>query len=664
MKHTLAILLVILFAVMPALADIEIPQQVIEVELDPATHNLEATTTARTTGTGQLIFETSARVEIIAVMVDDNETLFTQIDKRDVDPKWKRYAVNLNGKQETVQIFFKGVFEDDVAAGEVAGQIHNHAVQAHISEIGVFLSTNSGWHPRWLNEERQPMRINTTLDVALIEDWRFVASGNPVTPNDTDPDASRFDPPVQFQTPWPVTGMTLVGNKHTAHARVHATMHGNVEVVAHFSEANAELAPLFVDAACDYLDLYVPTLGPYPFSRFTIVENFFSSGFAFPGFTVLGPRVVTMGDGALKPGYLDHEFVHNWFGNGVMVKPGTADWSEGLTTYLTNYCRTIVEGGEKAGREFRRNIVMQLSSAPEMFDNGPVDRFGLDPRINRFVGYQKVAFIFMMLEHGPGMPGIETDRSELFMAIQRFAAKHMGQTATWDDLQQAIESQYNESRADFFDRWVRSHNVPQSPTEWKEGSMSVFASQLSGDEIIDIKPGRDADGNMTREIDPNFLIYRTLPRTQISPTLAGTFGKGGVHITSRTVRPEVNDYLQRMQRNNSDDGENLFLIGREAIEPYAELIKTTENPITIKSESFEVDGKTFDSPTASVLHTMPHPDLPGRSITVFHANGSAGWKRLRLVNFYTRDSTIVWDGDEVIHRATFEPSRAIPVVDE
>ena len=72
---------------------------------------------------------------------------------------------------------------------------------------------------------------------------------------------------------------------------------------------------------------------------------------------------------------------------------------------------------------------------------------------------------------------------------------------------------------------------------------------------------------------------------------------------------------------------------------------------------------TFDSPartqSAPVLHTMPHPDSPGRFITVFHANGADGWSRLRLVPFYTRDSTIVWEEDEVVARRLFEPDRRI-----
>ena len=59
-------------------------------------------------------------------------------------------------------------------------------------------------------------------------------------------------------------------------------------------------APRLLDAVAGYLDLYQPLIGPYPFRQFTIVENFFSSGFAFPGFTLLSSQVIQMGERGLR----------------------------------------------------------------------------------------------------------------------------------------------------------------------------------------------------------------------------------------------------------------------------------------------------------------------------------------------------------------------------
>ena len=74
---------------------------------------------------------------------------------------------------------------------------------------------------------------------------------------------------------------------------------------------------------------------------------------------------------------------------------------------------------------------------------------------------------------------------------------------------------------------------------------------------------------------------------------------------------------------------------------------------------FRLAGKTWDGAVNAVLHTMHHPDRPGRYITVFLANGDAGWSRLRLIRFYARDTSIVWEGEKVIDRRAFEPDRRI-----
>ena len=74
-----------------------------------------------------------------------------------------------------------------------------------------------------------------------------------------------------------------------------------------------------------------------------------------------------------------------------------------------------------------------------------------------------------------------------------------------------------------------------------------------------------------------------------------------------------------------------------------------------------VGGVTYDKPTQTVLHTMQYPGRPGRFITVFHTNGDADWSRLRLILYYSRDTTVVWEDGRVISRGVFEPDRRIAV---
>jgi len=70
-------------------------------------------------------------------------------------------------------------------------------------------------------------------------------------------------------------------------------------------------------------------IGPYPYSKFALVENFWETGYGMPSFTLLGPSInpVPVHHHLVYP----HEILHNWWGNGVFVDYATGNWSEGLT---------------------------------------------------------------------------------------------------------------------------------------------------------------------------------------------------------------------------------------------------------------------------------------------------------------------------------------------
>src|SRR5258708_28852397 len=73
-------------------------------------------------------------------------------------------------------------------------------------------------------------------------------------------------------------------------------------------------------------------LGPYPYSKFALVENFWETGYGMPSFTLLGEQVIRF-PFILHSSY-PHELLHNWWGNGVFVDLAGGDWCEGLTTHL------------------------------------------------------------------------------------------------------------------------------------------------------------------------------------------------------------------------------------------------------------------------------------------------------------------------------------------
>ncbi|MCP3906338.1 MAG: M1 family metallopeptidase [Planctomycetes bacterium] len=635
------------------LAGLNVDAQHLRVTLDPPSHTVTVTSQIHIADPGRTVrLELTTDAEIMRMRVDGKRVATLA---KPGDGGTMIYEVNVPPQGRVVTLAYRAELEEDVAAGEQPGQIHNFSVDAHVGPDGVFLSAGSAWHPRLLDGDGRPVLHLVTTEILPLEGWSFVATGDPQ--GRAGEDLRRW----LWVSPRPVDGADIAGNRHHLHGRVHETARGPVEVVMHVSDEHRDLAPMFVDAACEYLDLYVPRLGAFPYRRFTIVENFFSSGFALPGFTVLGPQVVGMAPRSLAPGYLDHELIHAWWGNGVYVDARDGNWCEALTSYCANYFRRIADEGEDAGRAYRRGILMKLSTDPETLDDGPLAAFGsADPAgggVNRFVGYDKGAFVFAMLTDAVG--GSERTWS----ALRRFAARHLGRRATWDDLQAAFEAEHPDRPAGwldgFFRTWVREHTVPRTvPPSASPDLPRAFARQYAAAMESDLVSIASVDDEHV-EIDPDFRLYRVLPPEHIVPTIAGTLGRGGVAVRADSDRPEIAAYREQLEID--DAGENLLVIGHESARAVADLFARTTDPIVVRPGSFTVGGKTYSEPEQAVLHTMQHPDRPGRFVTVFHANGDAGWSRLRLIRFYSRDTTIVWSGRRVLERRVFEPDRRLPV---
>jgi len=615
-----------LLCTLAAIASVDVASQHLEVRLDPATHRVHGITRIDTAEPGSLRFALHPGARVLAITVDDHPVEY------DGDGE-------IDGLESGDRVFIEwmGTHEEDVASGERIGQIHNFSVRAHVGEDGVFLSDGSNWYPQPLDARGFPQLRPMTIDIEPIEEWVFVASGDPVDPA----------PGRTWKTPRAVDGMAVVGNRHEVFERTVDAGDDVVDIAVHLSAAQADKADWYLDASERYLKLYTPLLGSYPYRRFTVVENFFSSGFAFPGFTVLGPRVIGMAPRSLKPGYLDHELVHAWWGNGVYVDPEDGNWCEALTSFCTNYGRRALEDGPEAARSYRRGVLNKVSLDPGL-DDAPLGTFGWRTGVNgasRFVGYEKGAFVIMMLQDvldGDSPPG-DFSESRVWTMLHELARSHMGQRIGWNEIQAAAEAVHPDRGRGwldpFFDRWVRRHTVPMTTPE------------LQADPPQSLEVERSADGAWV-EIDPDCRYYRLLPRSQTSPTISATLG-GGVTVSVDEDAPAGGDLTAWMAQTTP--GDNRLLVGAAAIATAADRIARSKDPIAIESGSFTVDGRTWDGIDQSVLHTVHDPQQPGRYITVFHSNGPSGWNRLRLIWYYGKDTTVVWDGDQTVLRRVYEP---------
>ena len=108
-----------------------------------------------------------------------------------------------------------------------------------------------------------------------------------------------------------------------------------------------------------HLIFYRERLGPYPFSKFAVVENFLPTGYGMPSWTLIGKNVIRLP--FLLDTSLPHEIVHSWWGNAVEVDYTNGNWAEGLTTYLADYLLKEVNQPHEA-LEYRRKLLRDYAA--------------------------------------------------------------------------------------------------------------------------------------------------------------------------------------------------------------------------------------------------------------------------------------------------------------
>jgi aminopeptidase N len=248
-----------------------------------------------------------------------------------------------------------------------------------------------------------------------------------------------------FDFPHPRTGPSLVVGPY----QVSLHRYHDIELAGYFFPEDSQLAERYLDKARGFLSRYEQLLGPFPFKRFAVVENRASTGYGLPTYTLLGQQVARLP--FIADTSLGHEILHSWFGNCVYVEPGTGNWSEGLTTYLSD----ILFREEKGqGGEERHLLAINYQSYVHKDNAIPLARFeDQTDRAARAVGYHKAAMVFHMLrnEIGEGVFG---------RALRTLVSDYRFSAAGWQDIRAVCERSAGRNLGLFFEQWLDRADVP------------------------------------------------------------------------------------------------------------------------------------------------------------------------------------------------------------
>ena len=333
-----------------------------------------------------------------------------------------------------LSIVYEGVFKPAEYPGNTNYGVSNDAIDARgISLTGV-------WYP-------QPDFL-TTYKLAATLPFGYTAIC----------EAEKFNKKSKnghieytFEFTHPSEGIHFIASNR--YKITHAHMEG-IEIYLYFFKEDRQLVKSYIEHAKKYLDLYSKLLVPYPYKRFSIVENFLPTGYSMPTFTLLGQDVVRLP--FIVDTSLGHEILHQWFGNYVYVEMDKGNWAEGLTTYLADH---FYEEQNGRGGEYRKQLLVDYESYVNDDNEFPLRKFrGRVDSASKAIGYGKAAMVFHMLKNLIG-------EIKFYIALKNVLHKKRFQRASWDDFQKEFENSSGKKLEWFFNQWIDRKGLPDLQPE-------------------------------------------------------------------------------------------------------------------------------------------------------------------------------------------------------
>lgn len=305
-----------------------------------------------------------------------------------------------------------------------------------IDEEGVVLNGDSGWYPNFESDSNKAM-LTYTLEIVQPIYWRAISQGALISPRGAN---------MVWQERLPQNEIHLIAGP----LKEYIKNKDGIQAMVYLRKADAVLAQRYLDASVRYISMYQQLIGPYPYAKFALVENFWETGYGMPSFTLMGSQVIRL------PFIIDtsfpHEILHNWWGNSVFVDYEKGNWSEGLTAYLADH---LFEEQRGSGAEYRRSMLQKYADFVSIDRDFPLTQFtSRHSAQSEAVGYGKAMMMFHMLRRG-----MEDDR--FILALQNFYKNYQFKQASFADVEESFSQGAGKNLQQFFAQWEHQSGAPQ-----------------------------------------------------------------------------------------------------------------------------------------------------------------------------------------------------------
>jgi len=432
MSYLSVLLLLLLFSSRQAVAA-ELPHHDIKVTLSPAEHRLSASDTITLpAGTGnELTFV------LHAGLTPESTTPGVKITKEARAVRAvpvEVYRVRLPAVARTFTLRYNGVIYHPLAAVGAEQARGFQDSPGLITSDGVVLSGNTNWYP-----DLGTGLMTFDLEVTLPEKWDVVSQGERTLHE------LKKKTLVRWRSSEPQEEIYLAAAKFIEYDK----SAGTVEAMAFLRTPDPGLAGKYLDATASYLALYDKLIGPYPYKKFALVENFWETGLGMPSFTLLGPKIIRL-PFIINTSY-PHEILHNWWGNSVFPDYEQGNWSEGLTAYLADH---LMKEQQAGGAEYRLNTLQKYADYVLGSRDFPLTQFrSRHSSSSEAIGYGKALMFFHMLR-------LELGDAVFKQGLQGFYKNHAFRSASFADLRTSFEAASGKNLAQQFELWVARTGAP------------------------------------------------------------------------------------------------------------------------------------------------------------------------------------------------------------
>lgn len=570
-------------------------------------------------------------------------------------------TLNLTGGGD-LTLTYNGVFHESVENTTFSRENVGNEITATISDEGIYLSGSA----EWLAWNPEAMAVHT-LHCDTPADFETVTQGER-TGHQVVEDRLFTTWTARF----PSDGLNFIANRYVVHEE---PVREGVISYTFFLEDDARLRATYMERTKAYIAMYEEMIGPYPYTKFATVENWFPTGYGMPSYTLLGGQVLRLP--FIPYTSFGHEIAHNWWGNSVFVDTGEGNWCEGLTVYCADYHYKDLDNPDGAF-EYRRNVLKDYAAYVHdpSFDF-PLSEFkSRHSGATRAVGYGKSMMVFHMTEQliGP----------EAFQAgLQKIAREHLYKKTTWSDFFGAFSERSGKDLSSFQEQWLQRTGaalISVDKVEFKDNKVAfkliqgappydlqvpvvVKTSGGAEDHLVHFNKMNqnfeiDVQGATELSIDPRCHIFRRLHPEEIEPTLSQVLGvdmpafimDGPTEIMAQAGRSFAQDFTEMKEGFAFNQMGQLIgdvppsePFAHVVINPGSDLLKQyLPSELVLSGKTFFLGGKRYNLNENDLVFAASNPMDPSRTDLIILCDSAPRLQSLaRRVVHYGKYSWLV-----------------------